>query len=119
MAFSLNGTDVSAFLTEPGESIVEIGGIRRAANGRARKIRRAAKRTWDLSFEKITNAQRSTIQTIALLTSTFTLVDQHGNSYTVMVEPGSHKVSVPIKSPTTTPTAPDLYYTVSLKIIEQ
>lgn len=116
MAFTLNGTDVSSYLTDPGESIVEAAAVMQMANGRTRKASRGFKRRWELTFSQVTNAQRTTVQTIALLTTTFTLVDQHGASYTVMTEPGSYSARVSLIEPGSPPT---LHYDVSLTCLQE
>ena len=116
MAFTLNGTDISAYLSDPGESIVEVAVVKQMANGRHRKANRAFKRQWALTCIQVTNAQRSALQTIALLTTTFTLVDQHGVNYTVMTEPGSYSARVSLIEPGSPPT---LHYDVQLTCIQE
>lgn len=111
MPVTLNGTtfypsDVPKTLTKVGKSLVSVNGTRTW-------IHRGHKRSWELSWNTVSNTVRGQVQTIALLTSTFTFVDQLSVSYTVQCEADCYQESVAFISRDGT-----LYYDLTLTIYE-
>lgn len=118
-SFTVNGTDIGSYTSDVAETIAEVAVVAQMANGRTRKAHRAMKRRWDITCNRITGTQRAAVQAIAVVTTTFTVIDQHGVSRTAMVEPGSYKTAVTIISPTSDPVNPTLYYDVQIALVEE
>jgi hypothetical protein len=115
---SLNGvtfypSDVPEELELIGESIVSDNGTRRwiqIVDGSSNPIR---KRSWTIPWNDVPAATRAAIKAIALLGTTFTFVNELGESYTVQCEEKCFSSNV------STISGDNLnYYTVSLTIFE-
>lgn len=107
----LNSTEF--FPSDAPVTLTKVGAALVSANGTRRWVQRAHKRAWDLSWEGVSNATRAAVQTIALLTTTFTYVDQLGVSYTVQCEEDCFTASVSAIEPSGT-----IRYDVALKVVE-
>jgi hypothetical protein len=71
------------------------------------------KRSWDLKFENVIEANRTAVENLFLLAATVPFVDENGNSYTVQCEADGYNDSFSFRS-----AAGDLYYTVSIKVFQ-
>lgn len=113
----LNGTtfypsDVPKELSKIGVSLPMASGTRRFVQ-RTVSGTPVFKRTWALPWLIVPEATRAAVQTIALLTTTFTFVDHLGVSYTVQTEEDSYteKVSVIVSNTV-------FYYDLTLKLYQ-
>lgn len=110
---SLNGSSFTP--TSVAVRLLRIGDSRRAANGKLYYYHRANKRAWDLQWTSLPETQLSAIQTIGLLTSTFTFIDEAGSSYTVLVPDGGYSATLAASKASR---ANFFYYDVALTIEE-
>ncbi len=85
----LNGTNF--YPTNVATGVEKKGEVKEMVDGSTRFFHKAHKRTWDLSWNKVDSSWVSTIRTIYLLTTSFTLTDEFGTSYTVLCLPGGFK----------------------------
>lgn len=95
-AISLNGTSI-ARASDVQEDIEKIGVMLQAANGARRWAHRANKRTWTIPFLAVPLSTITFLRGIMALTTTFTFIDENGNSYTVFCAAGALTTSIPIK----------------------
>lgn len=66
----------------------KIGDSKVMANGYKRFYHRAFKNQWQIAWNGVTTDVLNNVRAIYRLTSTFTFVDEQGNSYTVLCLPG-------------------------------
>jgi hypothetical protein len=64
----------------------KIGKLLEAASGKRNWVHRTHKREWEIAWNGVPEATRAAIETIFLLTTTFTFIDLNGTSYTVQCE---------------------------------
>jgi hypothetical protein len=113
-SISLNAT--TFYPADIEEAPEAIGTPIKAANGARRFAKRADKRVWTLSWNRVTAAVRAQIRAVHALTSTFTYIDEAGTSFTVLCLPGAYRSSIGlIGMPGGVLT---LYYNVTLTIHE-
>lgn len=94
------------------EELLTFGTEFEAANGDVTLLQTGQKRQWVVTWNDIPVATRNAIRTLAQLTSTFTYVDEDGNSFTVQCpKQGRFKSGITIIADGTT-----LYYGVTLTI---
>lgn len=113
-AITLNGTTFYASdVQETGE---KIGVAIQAANGARRWAQRANKRSWQISWKDVDVSVQTAVRNVFNLTTTFTFVDENGNSATVLCEAGAFKSTVATIG--TVNGAQVLYYNVDLTLME-
>lgn len=81
-AFVLNGT--TFYAKDRALDEVPIGVEFEALNGSSRFAQRAIKRRWTIDFDNLLIAQLTALRAVHALTTSFTLVDENGVSYTVV-----------------------------------
>jgi hypothetical protein len=115
---TLNGTDIHP--SDVKVKIQKIGKTQIAAAGGRTFLHRTTgggapiyKRGWDLTFNNVTDAVRSTLQDLAIIATTMPFVDVHGVSYTVQTEEDCYNESVAIISGGTALT---LYFNITLTL---
>jgi methionyl-tRNA formyltransferase len=113
-SISLNAT--TFYPADIEETREKIGTEIAAANGARRFAHRAEKRSWTLTWNRVTAAVRTQIRAVHVLTTTFTYIDEAGTSFTVLCLPGAYRSSIGlIGMPGGVLT---LYYNVTLTIHE-
>lgn len=96
-------------------SFDKIGTTKRAANGKLYFYFRAIKRKWSISWTALPEANLAAIRALGALTSSFTFIDEHGTSYTVVVPPGGYSAELSAERRSL---AGVFYYDVSLELEE-
>lgn len=113
---AFSGTPLSGTLFKPmaiEEKVLKIGTLVEFEAGNSTFVYRAVKREWTITWEKVPETTRAAIITLAALPTTYTFVDEHGESFTVHSRPGDHQS----KTAFTTP-ANAIYYDISLTLHE-
>lgn len=116
-SITLNGT---TFHPSPFQvDVTKIGVSLVAASGKRRFVHRLSgatpiyKRVWNLPFENVSETVRAAVAAIYALTTTFTLIDEHGTSYTVQCEDGGYTEQV-----NTVVSNTELTYDLTLKVYQ-
>lgn len=116
-SITLNGTTFhpSPFSTD----VTKIGVTLVAASGKRRFVQRLSgatpivKRSWSFPFDNVSESVRAAVAGIYALTTTFTLVDEHGTSYTVQCEEGGYSEQI-----NTIVSNTELTYNLTLKVVQ-
>lgn len=74
------------------EKITKIGTVIVSENGTRTMIQRAIKREWQIKWTA-PEATRASLAALAIFSSSFIYIDEHGVSYTVQMEEGDHQSS--------------------------
>lgn len=109
---SLNGTTV--YPSDIEAELIVIGDEIEAANGVITHMVRGSKWRWTITWNRVSSAVRTTVRTIAQISTPFTWVDEDGTSYTVLrdLTPYSAKKSLITRDGT-------VYYDVTLTIRQE
>jgi hypothetical protein len=117
---TLNSTTLAARLTLPiSYEYVLVRNQKRALNGQLMTAHRATKIKATLTFAGLTEAQRSSVLSAAATTTSVTLVDEAGTSYTVVVQAITKDLvrTEPAVEESTSTTGPG-YYDMSVDVEE-
>jgi hypothetical protein len=94
----LNGTTYSGLPNGTGNAsawqptsytvrLKKIGATLESADGTLNRVERSiTKREWEITWEKTNNATRTTLSTLSVLFTTFSMTDYDGNTYTCIIE---------------------------------
>lgn len=110
MAISLNGQSFSNFRNVESEP-EKVGVMHQALNGTRNWLHRADKGKWTITWRATDLATLDLVRAVFGLTGPFTYVHESGDSYTVLVDPGSFKIT-PRQGAT-------LYYDIDLTVLQQ
>lgn len=89
---SINGTNFNPSGVD--DDTTKIGDSRRMGDGTLRYYHRANKGKWVIKWNNLRETFITTIKTLAFTNATLTFIDYDGNTFTVIVLPGSWKRSI-------------------------
>jgi hypothetical protein len=95
----------------------KIGKLLVAVSGKRNWVQRAHKHEWDFGWNNVTETTRAAVEAIMALTTTFTLIDVDGASYTVQCEESDYNEDT--SADQYLPGTDALLYNVTLTVHEQ
>lgn len=109
LSFTMNGT--AFYPSDIRHKRVKKGRELEAKDGTPHVFIRGAKHEWELTFDGVTNAVRNAIEAVSALTTTFSITDERGASYTALCPLDSYEDGIAIIAAGVT-----LYYSVTLRL---